>query len=78
MQEIIYVHSKLLVVDDEHFIIGSANINDRSMEGNRDSEVCFHFYQKNSEKIKNFRLELWTTYLGEEADAISGSIIVAQ
>ncbi|VDM60973.1 unnamed protein product [Angiostrongylus costaricensis] len=38
--ELIYIHSKLLIVDDEHVIIGSANINDRSQVGNRDSEVC--------------------------------------
>ena len=37
--EIIYVHSKLMIVDDRLSIIGSANINDRSMLGNRDSEV---------------------------------------
>ena len=38
--EIIYVHSKLLIVDDRACIIGSANINDRSLLGNRDSEVA--------------------------------------
>lgn len=37
MTEIIYVHSKLMIVDDERCIIGSANINDRSLLGNRDS-----------------------------------------
>lgn len=37
--EIIYVHSKLMIVDDRLAIIGSANINDRSMLGDRDSEV---------------------------------------
>jgi len=37
--ELIYVHSKLLIVDDRACIIGSANINDRSLLGNRDSEV---------------------------------------
>nr|CDJ95065.1 unnamed protein product [Haemonchus contortus] len=41
--ELIYVHCKLLIVDDEHVIIGSANINDRSQVGNRDSEVCLLF-----------------------------------
>ncbi len=35
--EIIYVHSKLMIVDDTATIIGSANINDRSMMGDRDS-----------------------------------------
>ncbi len=38
--ELIYIHSKLLIVDDKIAIIGSANINDRSQLGTRDSEVC--------------------------------------
>lgn len=38
--ELIYVHSKLMIVDDKTVIIGSANINDRSMLGKRDSEVA--------------------------------------
>ena len=38
--EIVYVHSKLMIVDDRVAIIGSANINDRSMLGDRDSEVA--------------------------------------
>nr|XP_027194709.1 phospholipase D1-like isoform X2 [Dermatophagoides pteronyssinus] len=38
--ELIYIHSKILIADDKISIIGSANINDRSMLGNRDSEVC--------------------------------------
>ncbi|XP_059182788.1 phospholipase D1 [Centropristis striata] len=38
--ELIYVHSKMLIVDDRTVIIGSANINDRSMLGKRDSEVA--------------------------------------
>ncbi|CAF0767503.1 unnamed protein product [Adineta ricciae] len=38
--EIIYVHSKLMIVDDRMCICGSANINDRSFQGTRDSEVC--------------------------------------
>ncbi|KAM4718628.1 LOW QUALITY PROTEIN: phospholipase D1 [Anableps anableps] len=38
--ELIYVHSKMLIADDNTVIIGSANINDRSMMGKRDSEVA--------------------------------------
>ena len=38
--ELIYIHSKLLIVDDEKVLIGSANINDRSMMGDRDSEFA--------------------------------------
>jgi phosphatidylserine/phosphatidylglycerophosphate/cardiolipin synthase-like enzyme len=36
----IYVHSKLIIVDDNRAIIGSANLNDRSMLGNRDAEIA--------------------------------------
>ncbi len=35
----IYVHDKLLIVDDRVIVMGSANFNDRSMLGERDSEV---------------------------------------
>lgn len=38
--EIIYIHSKLMIVDDRMAICGSANINDRSLLGQRDSEFC--------------------------------------
>ena len=38
--ELIYIHSKLMIIDDESVVIGSANINDRSMLGTRDSEFC--------------------------------------
>uniref|UniRef100_A0A8C9TFX8 Phospholipase n=1 Tax=Scleropages formosus TaxID=113540 RepID=A0A8C9TFX8_SCLFO len=38
--ELIYVHSKMLIADDRRYIIGSANINDRSMLGSRDSELA--------------------------------------
>ncbi|GAB4855615.1 Phospholipase D zeta 1 [Ancistrocladus abbreviatus] len=35
----VYVHSKLMIVDDQIALIGSANINDRSLLGSRDSEI---------------------------------------
>ena len=38
--ELIYIHSKLMIVDDKTVILGSANINDRSMLGKRDSEYA--------------------------------------
>lgn len=40
VQEIVYVHSKLMIVDDKYVICGSANINDRSLLGKRDSELA--------------------------------------
>lgn len=38
--ELIYIHSKLMIIDDRKVLIGSANINDRSMLGTRDSEYA--------------------------------------
>jgi phospholipase D1/2 len=39
LTEQIYVHSKIFIVDDLRAIIGSANLNDRSLVGIRDSEI---------------------------------------
>ena len=36
-----YVHSKMMIVDDNAAIIGSANINDRSMLGKRDRVLSY-------------------------------------
>ncbi|KAF5744338.1 putative phospholipase d beta [Tripterygium wilfordii] len=41
----IYVHSKGMIVDDEYVILGSANINQRSMAGTRDTEIAMGAYQ---------------------------------
>ncbi|CAK3952598.1 Phospholipase D1 [Lecanosticta acicola] len=38
--EQLYIHAKCMIVDDRSVIIGSANINERSMLGSRDSEVA--------------------------------------
>ncbi|EAZ63080.2 phospholipase D [Scheffersomyces stipitis CBS 6054] len=38
--EQLYIHAKTMIVDDRAVIIGSANINERSMRGIRDSEVA--------------------------------------
>lgn len=38
--EQLYIHAKCIIVDDRFAIIGSANINERSMRGDRDSEVA--------------------------------------
>lgn len=75
--ELIYIHSKFMIVDDKYFIVGSANINDRSMTGDRDSE--FAVIYKDQLKMpsimdgkdyncsifaKTLRMKLWTEHLG--------------
>ncbi|XP_069008767.1 phospholipase D1a [Embiotoca jacksoni] len=79
--ELIYVHSKMLIADDNTVIIGSANINDRSMLGKRDSEVAV--IVEDSEKVSavmdgkeyeagpyalQLRLECFRTILGGHTD----------
>ncbi|KAI7747891.1 hypothetical protein M8C21_002484, partial [Ambrosia artemisiifolia] len=70
----IYVHSKGMIVDDEYVIIGSANINQRSMEGTRDTEIAMGAYQPHhtwATKLSNprgqiygYRMSLWAEHLG--------------
>lgn len=49
----IYVHAKGMVVDDEYVIIGSANINQRSMAGTKDTEIATGAYQPHHTWAKN-------------------------
>lgn len=57
--EIIYVHSKLMIVDDKRVIVGSANINDRSLLGNRDSEIAICIEDFDKKQTYNFRRKLF-------------------
>ena len=47
--EIIYIHSKLMIIDDLYVLCGSANINDRSMKGSRDSEFAALIKERKTE-----------------------------
>ncbi|GJP53963.1 hypothetical protein CLOM_g13073 [Closterium sp. NIES-68] len=70
----IYVHAKMMVVDDEYVVVGSANINQRSMDGGRDTEMAVGAYQPYhtwSERghaprgqVHGFRKSLWAEHLG--------------
>lgn len=48
----VYDHAKMLNVDDEILIVGSANITERSMSGDKDSEIAVKFNGKNSPELK--------------------------
>ncbi|CAG8616793.1 14882_t:CDS:10, partial [Cetraspora pellucida] len=45
--EELYIHSKLLIADDRIVIMGSANLNDRSQNGDHDSEIAALIEDKN-------------------------------
>jgi phosphatidylserine/phosphatidylglycerophosphate/cardiolipin synthase-like enzyme len=56
----IYIHSKLMIVDGEQCIVGSANINDRSMKGDRDTEMCVFYTHE--EMCKNLLAKLFSEH----------------
>jgi len=74
----IYVHSKGMIVDDEYIILGSANINQRSLDGSRDTEIAMGAYQPHHTWTENnghpngqicgYRMSLWQEHLGMEND----------
>ncbi|XP_042508028.1 phospholipase D delta [Macadamia integrifolia] len=69
----IYVHAKGMIVDDEYVILGSANINERSLSGSRDTEIAMGAYQPHhtwAEKKKHphgqiygYRMSLWAEHM---------------
>ncbi len=85
-----YVHSKLLIVDDAVAIIGSANCNDRSLQGDGDTEIAAVIVDTdtsvqdlgNGVKVvtrkfaQDLRMRLWKKFLGMsiEPDAVVGRV----
>lgn len=74
----IYVHAKGMIVDDEYVILGSANINQRSLDGSRDTEIAMGSYQphhtwaqKNCHprgQVYGYRMSLWAEHIGKIED----------
>jgi phospholipase D1/2 len=73
----IYVHSKMLIVDDAIAIIGSANINQCSMDGTRNSEIHAASFQPAflptetsipHGDVHGFRLHCWATITNKMED----------
>uniref|UniRef100_A0A0D9Y7F5 Phospholipase n=1 Tax=Oryza glumipatula TaxID=40148 RepID=A0A0D9Y7F5_9ORYZ len=80
----IYVHSKLMIIDDRMTLIGSANINDRSLLGSRDSEIGMIIEDKEvvssimdgrhweaGKFSLSLRLSLWAEHLGLHPGEVS-------
>ncbi|CAA0821421.1 Phospholipase D p1 [Striga hermonthica] len=79
----VYVHSKIMIVDDHTTLISSANINDRSLLGSRDSEIGVLIEDKEfvdswiggkSWRAGRFalslRLSLWSEHIGLHAGEV--------
>ena len=68
----IYVHSKLLIVDDEFVLIGSANVGQRSMTF--DGELDVGIVDSNNTFAKECRKALWSEHLGVSPTAVDDPI----
>ncbi|KAI7872737.1 hypothetical protein BDF14DRAFT_1739586 [Spinellus fusiger] len=77
VSEELYIHAKLLIVDDRIVVMGSANLNDRSQCGDRDSEIALMVEDKDmipskmngkefeaSRFAATLRRQLWKEHLG--------------
>lgn len=60
-------------VDDTYLLVGSANVNQRSMDGQRDTEIAIGCYQStsggngiNNADIRRFRMSLWHEHTGTD------------
>lgn len=76
-RHLIYVHSKMVLCDDAVALIGSSNINQRSLDGARDSELLLgswqpsHMATKESiahGEVHGFRLHCWESIMGRMED----------
>ncbi|KAF7803612.1 phospholipase D delta-like [Senna tora] len=75
----IYVHAKGMIVDDQFVLMGSANINQRSLDGSRDTEIAMGAYQpkytwagKKSHphgQVYGYRMSLWAEHLSGIEDS---------
>jgi len=71
----IYVHSKYMMIDDRFAIIGSANLNERSLNGGRDSEIAVGIWPSSDkdaaevvQECTKFRMSLLQEHLGPAFD----------
>ncbi len=90
--EQIYVHSKLLIADDRVAVLGSANINDRSQLGDRDSELAvvitddtpvmakldgIHEHPVAS-KVHDLRIRLWRKLFGLTSSNRAATVLASE
>jgi phosphatidylserine/phosphatidylglycerophosphate/cardiolipin synthase-like enzyme len=68
----IYVHSKLMIVDDEFVLIGSANVGQRSMS--HDGELHIGVLDSANLFAKELRKTLWAEHTGRPAGTLDAPV----
>jgi phosphatidylserine/phosphatidylglycerophosphate/cardiolipin synthase-like enzyme len=58
----LFIHAKVMIVDDIYASIGSANFTDRSLES-RDEELGIAWMDKPGASVSRFRKDLWSEHL---------------
>ena len=64
----IYIHSKLMLVDDVYTTLGSANLNARSMAGDSELNICTEEWAF----TKAARRRVWANLAGDDLDGSEG------
>jgi phosphatidylserine/phosphatidylglycerophosphate/cardiolipin synthase-like enzyme len=83
--EPIYVHSKLMIVDDQMMRVGSSNFNNRSMRYDNECDVAFEALDSEAlrTKLRDLKNNLLAEHLGVSVDDVfdaierEGSVIAA-
>lgn len=71
----IFIHAKLLIVDDKFLRVGSANLNRRSTGLDTECDLAVEALDSDTERgIANVRARLLAEHLGEEMTAISDKL----
>ncbi len=70
LKDIVYVHAKIMIVDDCSALIGSANLNDRSLYSDTETAILWD----EPDAIRDLRASLWRHALGEAWQTKQGPI----
>ena len=80
----IYVHAKVVIVDERLVRVGSSNVNNRSMGFDTECDIAFEAATKEQRSVaRHFRLRLMSEHLGVEPERVErewcqrGSLIAA-
>ncbi|THV25519.1 phospholipase D-like domain-containing protein [Peteryoungia ipomoeae] len=72
----IYVHAKLMIVDDDYLRVGSSNLNNRSLRFDQECDVALEAGDDGqmSSTIARFRNDLLAEHLGAEPETVEAAI----